>query len=387
MTLRGAVLLLLMALPAAAFGMNTGSLQFDPYVSLRETLTDNVFSTSSDERHDLVSTLTPGLKLVYPFRTHQIDFDYHAVLMRYKTYSGERTDDQFVNGSVDLKFGSLVGLKLSDVFMKNHYPRSSSATGLIEKYTNNTAMASLVYQLADRSKMQLDLGQASWSFQDQASYWRDRREELLAGYFFYRFQPKTTAFVEYDRKKAAYSTPSVPQLDNTMDSGLVGIKWEITKRSEGTVKIGKTWKDFKDGAVQDYDSWTGSMDINHRFDELNAIKVKGLREINEANLQGTRYYVTTGASAELTHRFGYRLSGIFSGSYGTDTYSDPVLDPVTLTMKDRKDSTMLLGLGLKYAVREWLEVGVDYVNRNRDSNINSSDYSEHRYSFTVSAAF
>jgi hypothetical protein len=388
MRLLGAAVFLLAALQAAtAFGMNAGTLQFSPYASLRETLTDNVFSTSTDERHDLISALTPGIKLLYPFRTHQLDFDYHAVLTRYKTYSGDRTNDQFVTGTVDLKFGSLVDLKLSDVFMKNHYPRSSSATGIIEKYTNNTAKASLAYQLADRSKVQLDLGQASWSFQDQASYFRDRRENLFAGYFFYRFQPKTSAFVEFDRMKAAYSTLSVPPLDNTMDSGLLGIKWEITRRSEGTVRIGKTWKDFKDASVQDYDAWTGSLDINHRFDELNAVKVKALREINEANLQGTRFYVTTGASVELTHRFGYRLSGIFSGSYGTDKYSDPVLDPVTLTMKDRKDDTLLVGLGLKYAVKEWLDVGVDYLNRNRDSNINSSDYSEHRYSFTVSAAF
>jgi polysaccharide biosynthesis protein VpsM len=383
-----AVMLLMLALPAApSYGMNYGSLQFDPYVSLRETLTDNVFSTPDDRRHDLISALTPGIRLIYPFRTHRIDLDYHAVLTRYKTYSSERTDDHFVNGAVDLKFGSHVGLKLSDVYMKNHEPRSSSSTGYIVKYTNNTARASLAYQLADRSKVQVDLGQASWDFEGDANAFRDRREGLFSGYFYYRFQPKTSAFVEVDRKKASYSTASVPALDNTMDSFLLGIKWEMTRRSEGTVKLGRTRKDFDDGAVEDYSSWTGSMDIKHRFDESNSVKVTGLREINEANLQGTYYFVTTGAALEVTHKFGYRLSGIAAGSYGTDKYSNAVYDPSDGTFKDRKDNTTLFGLGLKYLIREWLEAGVDYLYRTRDSNINANDYSEHRYSVTVSAAF
>lgn len=386
--LGGVALLLVMTLLAApASGMNYGSLQFDPYVSLRESLTDNVFSTPTDERHDLISALTPGLKLVYPFRTHQADLDYHAVLTRYKTYSSDRTNDQFVNGAVALKFGSNVSLKLSDRYMKNHEPRSSSSTGLIVKYTNNTAKASLAYQLADRSKVQLDLGQASWSFQDESSYFRDRREGLFSGYLYYRFQPKTSAFIELDRKKADFSDPGSQPLDNTMDSALLGITWEITKRSLGTIKIGKTWKDYSDPAMEDYNSWTGMLDVSHRFDEYNAVKITGVREINETNLIGTRFFVTTGAAAEVTHKFSYRLSGIVSGSYGTDKYSDPVLDPSDNTYKDRKDNTTLLGLGCKYAAREWLEVGVDYVYRNRDSNINANDYTENRYSLTVSAAF
>ena len=394
MRLRGAVFFLMLALQVApASGMNYSSLQFDPYVSLRESLTDNVFNTPTDTRHDLISALTPGIKMVYPFRTHQFDFDYHAVLTRYKTYSSDRTNDHFVNGAVDLKFGSLVGLKLSDVYMKNHFPRSSSATGFIEKYTNNTVKASLSYQLADRSKVQVDLGQSSWSFQDQASFFRDRREGLLSGYLYYRFQPKTSAFVELDRKKADFSDPVSQPLDNAMDSALLGITWEATRRSQGTVKIGKTWKDYSDGSVEDYSSWTGSMDIIHRFDEYNTVKVTGLREINETNYQPVagqlpvRFFVTTGAAAEVTHRFGYRLSGSLSGSLGTDKFSDPVFDPADNTYKDRKDSTVLLGLGLKYAAKEWLEVGVDYLARKRDSNINANDYSEHRYSLMVSAAF
>jgi hypothetical protein len=383
---------MMLAISAApTHGMSYGSLQFDPYASLRETLTDNVFSTPDDRRHDLISALTPGIKLVYPFRTHQIDLDYHAVLTRYKTYSAERTNDHFVNGSVDLKFGSLVGLKLSDIYMKNHEPRSSSSTGFIEKYTNNTAKASLSYQLADRSKVQVDLGKAAWDFQ-QSSF-RDRREDLFSGYVYYRFQPKTSAFVELDRKKADFSEADSQPLDNTMDSVLLGITWEITKRSQGTVRIGRTWKDYGDASVADYDAWTGSMDIKHRFDESNAVKVTGLRQINETNYQPVpgqlpvRFFVTTGAAVEVVHQFGYRLSGVLTGSYGSDTYSDPVFDYGDSTYKDRKDDTALLGLGLKYVVREWLEAGVDYLYRTRDSNIDAYDYSEHRYSFTVSAAF
>lgn len=359
--------------------IHVGQLKINPYVSVNEEYSDNVFYTSSEERNDAITTTTPGVKLQYPFRMHQADLEYYSVLTRYHRYTSENTTDDHTKGNVNLKFGSLVSLNLSDTNVTGHEPRSASSTGFIERYKTNTAAASAIYQLTDLSKIQVDYAKSLWRF--QTSGFRNRDEELVSGYFYYRLLSKTSAFIEYDRKNVVFSQ-STPDLDNTADSILAGITWEITARSKGTVKVGTIKKNFTSDAQGDFRGWVGYADVHHDFTDNTSIMLNGQRTVNETNLPGNRYFITTGAYAELTHRFLRRLSGVVRGSYGQDEYSDPVPPDTTV----RIDRTLLEGFGLKYAMKDWLEFAVDYNRRERRSNLPVNDYNEHSYIATANIA-
>jgi hypothetical protein len=376
------VMLLLCLVPAvapAAGNITLGTTEVHPYVSVKEDFSDNIFYTSTDERSDSITTITPGIRLVHPFRAHAAELEYYAVVNRYSKYRTEDTTDNFANGKVDLKFGSLFGLRLTDAYTQSHEPRASSSTGFIEEYRSNAAGLSATYQLADRSKVQVDYGRTDWRY--LTSSFRNRDEDLVSGYFFYRFLPKTSVFVEYDFKKVSFVDGSL-ELDNTVGSALLGLTWEMSESSKGTVKAGTLAKDFSDKAKGSVSTWTGAVDVRHAFSERTAVTLGGSRVVNETSLLGNRYYITTGLSAELTHRFLSKLTGALRGTYGTDDYADAL----AAGEDARRDRTTTAGAGVTYKMHDWISLGLDYGLKDRRSNQSANDYTEHSTLLSVNIA-
>lgn len=381
--LKGLLLCLVaLAVPGLASGegnMHIGALELHPYLLTKETYSDNVYSTSTAAKHDYFTTITPGLRLQLPFREHVLGAEYNKMLIKYARYEQENTIDHNANAFAAFKFGSQVGLKVFDIYAKGHEPRGSSSSGFIEVYHTNAATASATYQLADVSKIQLDYTKTRWGF--ESSQFRDRHEGVVSAYIYYRFLPKTSAFVEYDHKKVDFEQEAT-NLDNKTDSGLFGLLWEITEKSKGTVKAGYLRKNFEVASNKDFKTWTASADLNHEFSDYTSIKLIGQRIVNESTLQGVRYTTTTGLYGEFIHKLTYKISAVLRGSYGVDKFSDSVAPETKL----RKDLTTSGGIGLKYAMRDWLEFTLDYNHKKRDSNIDTNDYHENSYTFAVNIA-
>ena len=136
------------------------------------------------------------------------------------------------------------------------------------------------------SKVQLDYTTTEWDF--RSSSYRERNESLISGYLYYRILPKTSAFLEYDRRNIDYDTFS-NFTDNKSDSALLGLKWGINERSQGVIKGGYAWKDFDSASKEDYDTWTLSVDLGHRFTDYTALSLVNKRIVKEATT-GCRPY-------------------------------------------------------------------------------------------------
>jgi hypothetical protein len=364
----------------AAGNIHFGQLELHPFVSLREIFSDNIYYTSTNEKRDSITETVPGIKMQLPMRMHRFEAEYYAVDRRYHTYRGEATTDHHAKGLLDLKFGSFFSLTASGAFDKGHEPRSSSATGFIEVFRKNSGSASAAYQLTGRSKVQVEYTQTTWNF--MTSNFRDRDESVTSGYIYYRFLPKTSAFVEYDHK-AVDVTQKGSLLDNSMDTLYFGLTWEMTARSKGTIKGGRTSKDFQDSALTDFTEWSWSVDLNHKFTEETSIILVGGRYVNETNAFGTAYYLTTGLYGEFSHKFMSKTAFLLRGSYGKDTFSNAV-PPATIV---REDKTNMAGAGLKYFANDWLNLGADYNKHKRTSNIPVNDYVETQYVLSMNMSF
>lgn len=364
----------------AAGNIRFGQMELNPYVALKEVFSDNIYNTQTEQRNDSLTVTTPGIRLQWPCGMHRLEAEYYVIDSRYGTYRGENTTDHHAKGLVGLQFGSYFSLSASGAFDKSHEPRGSSASGFIEIFRTNTASITAAYQLANRSKVQLDYSKTTWNFMD--SNFRDRDENLMAGYLYYRFLPKTSAFIEYERKSVDFIEGTTP-LDNAMGSFLTGLTWDIDGRSKGTMKIGRTSKDFENPAIKDFSVWSWSVDIGHKFSERTLLTVTGRREVNEANAFGTAYFITTGAYGELSHGFMSKMALLLRGSYGMDKFSNAV-PPETVV---REDKTRMVGTGLRYTMKDWLEFGADYNKKNRDSNIDGNDYEETQYILSANMSF
>lgn len=375
-------IIFVMCLPAPAFSagnLHYGALEFHPFVALKETYNDNIFAVPNNTTSDWITTINPGIKLALPVRRHLFSAEYNAVINSYSSYSSENTTDQNAKAMADFKLGSLFGLTFSDTYAKGNEPRVSSTSGQIEKFEKNAPSVTATYQLANRSKIQMDYTRTSWNF--MLSDYRDRNEDLVGTYFYYRFMPKTSAFVEYDWKNVAYDQ-EVNGLDSRVHSGFLGLTWEMSASTRGTVKGGYMQKKFDAAGKEDFGTWGASADISHAFSDYSSLKIIAMREVNESSALGTRYFVTTGAFAEYTHKLTYKISAVARASYGVDDYSNAIA-PDT---EARSDKTFLGGAGLKYQMRDWLEFVLDYNYRNRNSNIPVNDLKQNTYSLTANFA-
>lgn len=375
-------LLFVMCLPAPAFSagnLHYGALEIHPFVALKETYNDNIFAVPNNTTGDWITTINPGIKLALPYRRHLFTAEYNAVINAYSKYSSEDTTDHNAKVLADFKLGSLFGLTLSDTYTKGHEPRVSSTSGEIEKFERNASSVTATYQLADRSKIQMDYTRTKWNF--MLSDYRSRNEDLVSTYFYYRFMPKTSAFVEYDWKNVGYDQ-KVNGLDSMVNSGFLGLAWEMSASTRGTVKGGYMYKKYNAADQEDYGTWGASADISHAFSDYSLLKIIALREVNESSALGTRYFVTTGAYAEYIHKLTYKISAVARTSYGVDDYSNAIA-PDT---ESRYDKTFLAGVGLKYQMRDWLEFALDYNYQNRNSNLPVNDLTQNTYMLTANFA-
>lgn len=377
------IMFLLACLPAPAFSagnIHLKELEIHPYLSVTEMYDDNVYATSSDPNSDWITVITPGIKLMMPYRTHSFTAEYRASSLNYQNNSSENVTDQQASALADFKFASLYGLKLGETYDKGHEPRSVSGSGELVKYDKNAAKAELSYVFADRFKTQMDYTRTNWEFSADNEF-RTRSEDLIAAYLYYRFIPKTSAFVEYDFKNTNYDL-KVDGLDNQVQKPLLGLTWEISELTKGTVKGGYLFKNYDAQSNNNIDTWTVSLELDQEITNSSSIKVVGLREVNEGNVKGTTYYTTTGVFAEYTYKLDYKVSAVVRGSYGADDYNNAAGS----TSPDRNDTTLMGGVGLKYQMRDWLEFALNYNHLDRSSNISYFDLKDNTTSLTVNFA-
>ena len=360
--------------------LHAGSLRFHPYLFLRELHSSNVYSTATDRNSDYITTVVPGLKLELPIGKHGLEVNYNAVLDRYGKYMGENTSDHNANESGEMNLASVFKIKLSDDYKKGHEARGASSTGFIEKFWTNSAGGTLEYSLTDLSKVRLDASYDKWNF--TTSKFRNRHDYDNSLYVYYRILPKTSVFGEYDHKRTTYELRS-PDLASRTDGGQIGLTWEISERSKGTVKTGYLKKNFSDKSLKDHGSWIYSVDVSHDFSSKTSVKLLGERTIREASLSGTSYLQTTYGRVEFFQRVYDKFAASLNGSYGVDKFSNavPGISPLV-----RRDVNVAGGAAVKYMMRDWLDFSVGYTHRTRNSNIDVNDYDVNEYMLQINAA-
>jgi len=357
--------------------ISLGGLEVHPYLVMKERYTDNVYATSILQRQDTITTTVLGLKLQRPVRMHYLEAEYNTALDRHDTYVEDNTQDQTLRGLAKLNIMSDFTLQAKDDYVRGHEPRGSSSTGFIEKFDRNAAGGSVAYKLADISKLQVDYMATKHEF--LSSKFRNRNEQLVQGYVYFRFLPKTSAFLEYDINNFNFDKDA-PNLDSRARSWLGGVTWEVSEQLKGTVKGGYHMKKFDDAAIAPYDTWVASLDINHAFSDYTSLKLIGERKVNETSLATANFFQTTGGFAEFSHFLTRSVGVTLNGSYGIDKY---IYQNGSRDLA-REDVAVSGGIGFKYLPSDMIEAAINYGHRTRNSTQNDVDYDENSWFVTLS---
>lgn len=208
---------------------------------------DNITTTPSNELSANVYKLAPELKAKTEFG------DFVGLDLNTKAEKGVYSGQSF-NNYYDYSFGTGLGFRLSSKqslalnydFSRSHDPAGSPtavAVNAIEKYRTNSG--TLAYKFGNKdsvARLEFAVSGEGKRYKEQASSGKNFDSEKIDATVFVGVAPRTEVFVQ--AIAGEYDFITVNALDNDDTQAYLGVKWEATAKTTGSVKIGKQEKDY-----------------------------------------------------------------------------------------------------------------------------------------------
>jgi len=342
---------------------------------------DNLFLQQTAPRSSNFTVISPYIRAEAKPGPHKFDVALRIADGRYHSSAADSYTDYSLLGNGDMVFSGRSGLKLRAEFRHGHDPRGSndrafSATP--DEYDNLGIDGVFRYGAPGaQGRVEIDGGVFSRNYTNNRATTAasDRDTSQLGGTFFWRVMPRTELLAQYGYRNIDYQL-STSTLSSNEERFFVGVKWEATAATTGTVRFGRISKDFKSSTRQDYSS-TG-WDVGLRWSPLtySVFDFTTSKQPGESTglgdtIVGTNYGVT------WSHAWSSRLNTQVLGSFRNDAYKG--------AGTTRNDDTTSFGLRAAYDFRRWLRFGAEYTYWNRDSNTTGFDYKRNLFMFTVGA--
>jgi hypothetical protein len=390
------VVIFLGAAPAAAAteagGIPLGPLLGFPALLVSLTHDDNVYLAADGEQEDWFTTVAPTLRLEFPVQRLRFEVEGGVEARTYDRLEAENATDWFVGAAAGADFPGGLDFRLSGRH-DEEYLTTSQEFGAGETSTLNTLAATVGYRVRDA--LRLEAGARSVEYDYERSLDRERVETSLRGDVFWRFQPRTSAFLEGTVTNFDYD--SNVAVDNRETAVALGLTWEATSRSTALVKAGYEWKryDATNPAIgaEDGEYFVLAAGGRHEFTRRTALELGLSRGTYESDFAGNPYYLQTAFSAGLTQRFTTKVGGRASVRYTLDGYPNAVTydnpyDPVHgVESGERKDHTLEAEAALGFDATRWLTLEAGATWERRTSSFATFEYDDTRLWASARAAF
>ncbi|RMG02507.1 MAG: hypothetical protein D6726_07395 [Nitrospirae bacterium] len=381
---------------------------FHPFLSLGVYYTDNVFNTPDNEKSDTMLVITPGIWVSLPrvkqkllsIRTENISpgglelslfrekfprryqsyLLYKADIEQFKKYSSENTVSHRVEGLFQYNFRGGLSFDVIDQYNRSHDLRGTGLSGELDKYNSNLINLMLNYDVSEKFKLRGEYSNFFVDYNGDVNAFRDRVDNGLSGYIFYKFKPKTSVFFEYEFLNVNYDQDIVS--DSKEHHFYGGIQWDITAKSKGRFKAGYGEKNFSGGG--DANNLIFEVQIDHRFTPKTSLKLAATRKTNETTISATDYILTNAIQAEYLQRFTGKISGAIKLGYRNDKYNNEItFEGVTA---EREDDIYDALIALQYEFKDYLKADAGYIYTRRDSNFSGFDYTNNTFFFRITGA-
>jgi hypothetical protein len=202
----------------------------------------------------------------------------------------------------------------------------------------------------------------------------DRDQQEYGAAFYVRAMPRTYGLIEAREDNIRYKV-SGPSTSADETRLYLGVSWEATAATTGTIKFGRLKRDFIADNLQDFtgNSWEGIVSWAPRtyskFDFYTA------RQTNESTGLGN-FILTSVGGVTWSHDWSSYVRTAVDLRYQRDSYEG----------FDRTDKTWLAGLKAGYKFRRWLTLGAEYDYWKRDSSLDIYDYTRNLFLITATAS-
>ncbi len=352
--------------------IDVSGVKLTPTLSLEARHDDNIFTDATGGDSSAIYIVKPNITAEANLNHTDIIFgvEHGAGLF---ANSGDGGDDDYNDNSV---FGDVVWelnsrneFAVGAAFNQGHEDRGSEGSGnnitVPDEFDETLLDAKYTYgSETSRGRLELDVLSVDKEFtNNRASTTDNDREDFDIGAAFYlKVANKTRVLFEYRNVDVDFDDPSVLG-DSDTDKYNVGLNWDASAKTSGTVKVGQIRRDFDSAASQDVtlDSWAAVIDWSPR--SYSVVSFNTSRSAKESSSVGT-FIDSEIYSVNWKHEWTGRFKSNFKFSLEDETFEGTT----------REDETSRYGLRFDYAMRRWLGLGFSIDYTDVDSNDAPSDY-------------
>jgi len=382
-----------------------------PFLAVGGYFTDNVNNSHTDRKSDFGMVLSPGVYFALPGMRQRITPtgtlniapgganltgfrpDYAIPLQSYLYYRADieafannsslNTVSHLVEGVVQSKFRGGLNINFEDQFKMTHNQRGTGLSFGLDKFYDNLASISAKYQLGEKTLARLDYSNYYLHFLGAENSFRDRDDNRVAAYFFYKMWPRTSVFAEYEYVNSAYSDKTV---SGSMEHHIfVGVRYDVTDKTRGMIKVGYGIKDFERSSLRSQSNIYAEAQLDHKFTEKTSIILTASRRTDETDVATAYSIVENTIDATYLQRLTTKLTASINFRFTDEKYNGNVTYAgVTKMLHDEYIRT---GASMLYEFRDWINFTVGYYFTDRMSNINSLSYTSNNIFFRISAIY
>ena len=353
---------------AASVELGNG-IEFTPSVTLGLVHDDNVANTEVDPIESWVTVLTPSFVLSAGDGVSEYSLGYTLSRGQYQDTDEDDYTDHALEADASWILTARNRFALGASYVDEHEERGTSfSQGFgdlldeVDRYTETDAHGVYTFGAEGaRGNIELEAGISEREYDDTlAVVSRDRDMGYGSARFFYNTGGKTRLLAEVNRRNFDYVTEvaGTARLDSTETDLLVGVTWEGTAKTTGSVKVGSRRKQFDDGALEDATSPAWEIGVRWQPLTYSAFELSTERGFEEPRGAGD-FAVVNRHSLGWGHSWAERFS-TEAAYFVQETEYEGI---------DRNDDFNGASVRFNYEMRRWLTVSAGVTTSDRDSNI------------------
>jgi hypothetical protein len=337
-----------------------------PLINTGYKYDDNIFSQGSNTTGSGIFTLAPSVSFLLDdgINNYQLDVGVES-----GTYL-DSSDDNYVIGNLGftshLEANSTSRFDLELEANKDVEPRGTGLTeglgdSIDEPLLYNEQLAKLTYEYGSLTSSGRIAFMARYYNKNYTNFLqqtesRSFNQSTIGSTFFYNTNASSDAFFEIKAGPIKYDVVEVISRDSDMFSALVGMKWEATKLTSGSFKIGQEQKKFTDASREDFKgvSWEGNIDWKPLT--YTTLTLETSRSAKDPDIQGD-YISESIYAANWQHEWNEKVTSTLSYSYVREEY----------TGFKRLDKSNNLYADVNYQFRRWIDVALYIEYTDQDS--------------------
>ncbi|MGB0720249.1 MAG: outer membrane beta-barrel protein [Bdellovibrionales bacterium] len=368
----------------APLGVPLGAWLFHPSLEVREAYDDNIYAAPDNEQSDFITTLTPAATLQSNWDLHAIRLFANADITRYADHDRENATDRAIGASAryDLDYETFIsGFIRHQRAHEDRFSPNDANGDKPTRYDDSIALLGFTRALG-MIKLYANAGVRKLDFDDVTANGtridnsvRNRTRKHADVKLAYEIYPHYAAFVRavYDDRNYDNSAPDRSSNGYHLQ---IGTDIDITGKVKGAVYAGMINRDygagFKDVHTADFG---GSLIWN--MTGLTSLKGEIRRDVLETTANGVSSFIRTRGDLALEHAFADNMIGTASLGAYRDRFNGTT----------REDDVFIAGAGITYEPVRGAELALDYDFRDRDSNVNSAVFQNHRFTARMGYRF